>query len=51
MVLAIEPGIYLPEEKIGVRIEDMVLVTSDGYQLLTERLPRTVKQIEDLLEQ
>ena len=50
MVIAIEPGIYLPEEKLGVRIEDMVLVTSDGYLLLTEQLPRTVKQIESLLQ-
>ena len=50
MVIAIEPGIYLPEEKLGVRIEDMVLVTSDGYLLLTERLPRTAKQIENLMK-
>ena len=50
MVIAIEPGIYLPEENLGVRIEDMVLVTSDGYRLLTERLPRTVKQLENLLQ-
>ncbi|MCH7978422.1 MAG: aminopeptidase P family protein [Acidobacteria bacterium] len=50
MVIAIEPGIYLPEENLGVRIEDMVLVTSDGYLLLTEQLPRTAKQIESLMQ-
>jgi Xaa-Pro aminopeptidase len=46
MVITVEPGIYMPEEKLGVRIEDDVLVTKDGYQLLTARLPRTPEQIE-----
>ena len=40
MVLAVEPGIYIPEEGIGVRIEDDVLITADGYEVLTARLPR-----------
>ncbi len=47
MVITIEPGIYLPEENLGVRIEDMVLVTQDGHVLLTERLPREVDAIEN----
>ena len=33
MVITVEPGIYIPEENLGVRIEDDVLVTKDGYQL------------------
>lgn len=49
MVVTVEPGIYIPEEKIGVRIEDLVLVTKDGYELLTRRLPRTVEEIERLM--
>lgn len=40
MVLTIEPGIYIPEESIGVRIEEDVLITVDGYQLLSAKLPR-----------
>ena len=36
MVITIEPGIYIPEENLGVRIEDDVLVTRDGYR---ESLP------------
>jgi Xaa-Pro aminopeptidase len=40
MVLTVEPGIYIPEEAIGVRIEDDVLITADGYEILTDRLPR-----------
>ncbi len=38
MVLALEPGIYLPEEGIGVRLEDVVLVTQDGCEVLTHHL-------------
>jgi Xaa-Pro aminopeptidase len=49
MVVTLEPGIYIPEENIGVRIEDLVLVTKDGYELLTRRLPRTVEEIERLM--
>ncbi len=46
MVITDEPGVYIPEEKLGVRIEDMVLVTQDGAELLTRRLPRTVEEVE-----
>jgi Xaa-Pro aminopeptidase len=50
MVITIEPGIYLPEENLGVRIEDMVLVTKTGYVLLTAQLPREVEEIEKLMK-
>jgi Xaa-Pro aminopeptidase len=49
MVVTMEPGIYIPEEKIGVRIEDDILITKDGYELLTRRLPRAVEEIETLM--
>jgi len=51
MVITVEPGIYIPEEKLGVRIEDDVLVTEDGYRLLTARLPRTADEIETVMAQ
>jgi Xaa-Pro aminopeptidase len=49
MVITLEPGIYLPEEKIGVRIEDDILITTDGNELLTRRLPRESGEIEKLM--
>jgi Xaa-Pro aminopeptidase len=49
MVVTDEPGIYIPEEKIGVRIEDDVLITPTGYMLLTARLPRSMDEIEKIM--
>ncbi len=49
MVITIEPGLYIAEENLGVRIEDMVLVTKDGGRVLTNGLPREVKDIEKAL--
>ena len=50
MVFTIEPGIYIPEEKIGVRIEDMFYVDKDGKLIrLTELLPQSPDEIENLM--
>jgi Xaa-Pro aminopeptidase len=49
MIVTVEPGIYIPEEDLGVRIEDDVLVTKDGHQILTARLPRTADEIEKIM--
>lgn len=38
MVLTVEPGIYIPEEGIGVRIEDDILITNDGHKNLSAKL-------------
>jgi len=46
VVITVEPGIYIPEEGIGIRIEDDVLVTRDGPVLLSGHIPRTVEEIE-----
>ncbi len=46
MVITVEPGLYIPEENLGVRIEDDVLVTKDGYNILTARLPRAPDEVE-----
>jgi len=49
MVISVEPGIYIPEENLGIRIEDMVLVTQDGARVLTAALPREPADIEKAL--
>jgi Xaa-Pro aminopeptidase len=49
VVLTIEPGIYIPDEGIGIRIEDVVLVTKDGPVVLSRHIPRTVQEIEDAM--
>jgi Xaa-Pro aminopeptidase len=49
MVITIEPGIYIPEKALGVRIEDMVLVTKRGYEHLTKELPSTVSMVERMM--
>ncbi len=51
MVLTIEPGVYLPEEGVGIRIEDVVLVTEAGYELLSAGAPRAPEEIEALMEE
>ena len=45
MVWTVEPGIYIEEESIGIRIEDDVLITSDGVQVLTKDMIKTVEDI------
>jgi Xaa-Pro aminopeptidase len=46
MVITVEPGVYIPEENIGVRIEDIVLVTDSGSTILSGALPREAGEIE-----
>src|SRR5881398_2400252 len=49
VVLTIEPGIYLTQENLGVRIEDDVLVTATGAEWLSAKAPRTTAEIERLM--
>jgi Xaa-Pro aminopeptidase len=47
-VLTIEPGLYLPEEAIGIRIEDDFLITGQGIKNLSEKIPKTIKEVENI---
>ncbi|HZO54109.1 MAG TPA: Xaa-Pro aminopeptidase [Bryobacteraceae bacterium] len=46
VIITIEPGVYIPEEGIGIRIEDMILITKDGARNMTAALPREATAIE-----
>ncbi len=48
VVMTIEPGIYIPEENIGIRIEDNVLVTKNGVEILSKDIPKEIEDIEKL---
>src|SRR5579885_3163086 len=48
-VVTIEPGIYIPDENLGVRIEDDLLVTETGAKVLSEPLPRNPDEIEKIM--
>lgn len=47
-VISVEPGLYFSKLRIGVRIEDTILVTKDGSLNLTESIPKKMKDIENL---
>ena len=49
MVFTIEPGIYIPAESIGIRIEDDILVTPGGAEVLSSGVPRRVEEVEQAM--
>ena len=48
-VLTVEPGIYIPDEGFGVRLEDNILVTEDGPVNLMEKIPIEADEIESIM--
>lgn len=50
MYLTCEPGLYIAEEKIGVRIEDDILITKDGHICLSQGIEKDPDKIEKLLQ-
>ena len=49
MVVTIEPGLYIAEEGIGIRIEDDILVTKDGHENLSKDIIKSVEDIENFM--
>lgn len=49
MVFTVEPGLYIAEEEIGIRIEDNIVVTNDGCRVLSKDIIRTVDEIESFM--
>jgi Xaa-Pro aminopeptidase len=49
-VITIEPGIYIPQEGIGIRIEDDYWIVKDGAVCLSEDIPKSIKEIESLVK-
>jgi Xaa-Pro aminopeptidase len=49
MVFTVEPKLYIPEQGIAIMIEDMVVVTEDGYENLSAGAPREVEEIERVM--
>ncbi|MDD2258769.1 MAG: aminopeptidase P family protein [Bacilli bacterium] len=50
MVMTVEPGIYIEEENIGVRIEDNILITKEGNINLSKDIIKEVKDIEKIMK-
>lgn len=59
MVMTVEPGLYIPTGSkgvakkwwnIGIRIEDDVLVTKEGHEVLSSEAPKTVEEIEAIMQ-
>ena len=49
MVFTCEPGIYITDESIGIRIEDDILITEDGNDNLMKNIPKEVEEIEEIM--
>lgn len=50
MVFTIEPGIYIEEEQMGIRIENNFVITKNGNKDLMKNIPITVDEIEALMK-
>jgi len=49
MVFTVEPGIYIPEEGIGIRLEDDVVIQENGHDNLMKNIPIQAEEIEDMM--
>ena len=51
LVIAIDPQMWIPEEKLYIRVEDTIVITADGVEILTDLCPIDLDEIEILIQQ
>jgi Xaa-Pro aminopeptidase len=50
MLLTLEPGIYIEEENLGIRLENDILITKNGNEDLMKDIPLEIVEIENLMK-
>ena len=50
MVFTVEPGVYLGDKGMGIRIEDNILITETGYEVLSKDIPKKLEDIEAMMK-
>ena len=50
MVITIEPGLYIPDENIGIRIEDNIIITKEKAINLSKEIIKEVEDIENFMK-
>ena len=51
MIFTIQPALTIPDERIYIRLEDMILITETGYENLSGNLPMEIDEIEKLMRE
>lgn len=50
MIISVEPGLYVRQEGIGIRLEDNVFLKQDGIEVLSQKIPSSLQEIEELMQ-
>ena len=49
MVVTVEPKLYIPDQQIAIMIEDEILVTANGHEVLSAHVPKRVEDVERVM--
>jgi Xaa-Pro aminopeptidase len=50
LVISIDPMLWVPEEKLYIRVEDTIVITETGYEVLTNQVPFEIDELEALMK-